>query len=690
MIKSNWSEQQAKDYLQRYPNQDLALRIYTSHLIGKEPNLVLHGGGNTSVKSSYTNILGQTIEAIYVKGSGADLADLDEKGLPGLDLNYLRELRKLDKLSDEEMVNQLRTHMFDFSAPTPSVETLLHAFLPAKYIDHSHADAILALTNSEASAIWLEECFGSDVIYVPYVMPGFVLAKLCADCFERESTKKVMILLKHGLFTWGESARDAYELHIETVQRAESYLQKKLKSSAPKSIESSIVGSPEKACVLPALRGALAVTAASGSINKRFILELRQSSEIDSFINAKNKLSLSQSAPLTPDHIIRTKAVPLILELAGSESNEQLREKIEAALKLYATDYERYFQHCSQARAVKKEKLDSKPRVILIPGLGLVTCAESKSAAKIVADIYEHTISVKLKVNQLSSYQGLPQEDLFDVEYWSLEQAKLGKLAPKPLQGQVALISGAAGAIGIGIAKVLKQAGAEVIVTDISNSKELADELGVYGWDMDVSSENSVAASFSKAISEFGGLDIVVPNAGIAVSGTIENTSSQILKKVFEVNFNGVFNTIREGAKILKRQGNGGNIVIISTKNVFAPGKEFGLYSSSKAAAHQIGKIAALELAGFGIRVNMVNPDAVFGTIDHPSKLWQSVGPDRAKAHGIEFQNLPDFYKHRNLLKTTVTAEDVGRAVLFFASNQTPTTGASLAVDGGIAEAFAR
>jgi len=699
LIASRWSDEGAKRFIGSYASgyedaqlgKDIALRVYTSQLIGAESDLVLHGGGNTSVKSPFTNILGQKIPAIFVKGSGWDLKDIEPPGLPGLDLDYLRKLRDVERLSDVDMVNELRTHMFDAGGPNPSVEALLHAFINAKFVDHSHADAIIALTNNTDSQALLEECFGEDVSYVPYVMPGFDLSKQAGDVYDRNPDKQGMVLLNHGLFTYGDTARESYERHIELVRRAEGFLEKRAKTRT-----FSVETPPEldPLTVLPIVRGALAIRDGDGAVRKRFVATLRTSKEIQDFVNSADLLAVAATGPLTPDHIIRTKELPLVVPVANGKPGEVSDAVAEALLK-YEEAYDAYFHACSGERKADVTKLDAKPRIVLIPGIGQIAIGNNLRAAEVAADIYEHTISVKSLVSSFSTYAALPQLDLFDVEYWSLEQAKLAKQGPKALDGQVALITGGAGAIGVGIARVLKQAGAEVVITDLHGAEETANELGCFGLIHDVTSQDSTREVFRRVCSRFGGIDILVPNAGVALSTPIESLSDEDARRVMDVNFHGYLRVIREAVPLMKLQGTGGNIVIISSKNVLAPGKDFGIYSASKAAGQQLGKVAALELAEHNIRVNMIAPDAVFGTeTDAPgqirSGLWKEVGPDRAKAHDIPPEELEAFYRDRNLLHTTVSAEDVGRAVLFFATNQTPTTGATLPVDGGVPQAFPR
>ncbi|MCA8914181.1 MAG: bifunctional aldolase/short-chain dehydrogenase [Planctomycetes bacterium] len=700
-MESRYSDEKAAAFLDRFAaaGEDVAMRVYTSQLIGGDPDLVMHGGGNTSVKGEFKNILGETVPAIFVKGSGWNLDSIEPPGLPGLDLEYLKKLRALDSLSDEEMVSQLRTHLFDASAPNPSVETLLHAFLPHKFIDHSHADAILAITNRPNGEELVREIFGERVGIVRYVMPGFELAKVCAEVYEQNESVEGLVLLKHGLFTFGATGRESYERHIELVSLAEDWLRDE-KAKGRRLKEAFDAPDPPEALapeIAPLLRRLLAeATGDPDAPYKRMVLEWRDSDEILDFVNSAELATLALTGPLTPDHVIRTKALPLVL---FAPEFDDPAEQLGHAVTAYRRAYDSYFKTMIYQKGVERVRLDDYPRIVLVPGVGLMAWGESKKAARIAADIYEHTIRVKSLVYATGEYEALPETDLFDVEYWPLEQAKLGKNKPKPLQGQVAVVTGAAGAIGSAVAQSLIEAGAHVVLSDVNAERLEAtcEALGAkYGRDSrrgvvsDVTDERSVQALFEEASRQYGGVDIVVPNAGIAHSRPLEELDTDDWQRVMDVNVKGYFLVMREAARLMKKQGTGGHIIAIGSKNVMAPGAEFSAYSASKAAVHQLAKVTAMELAKDGIRVNVLAPDAVFGDDRNPSGLWDEVGPDRAKAHGIEFKQLEEHYRNRNLLHARVTGRHVGNAVVFFATNQTPTTGATLPIDGGIANAFPR
>jgi rhamnulose-1-phosphate aldolase/alcohol dehydrogenase len=703
-MQSRWSDADARRFVERYARwgEDVALRVYTSRLIGSEPMLVMHGGGNTSVKGVHRDLFGEPVEAIYVKGSGWNLDSIEPPGLPGLDLAYLRRLREIDELPDDEMVNQLRTHLFDATAPNPSVETLLHAFLRPKFVDHSHADAILALTNQERGEDWVSEALGDRVVLVPYVMPGFGLAKIAAQAVEDHPRAEAMVLDLHGLFTWGSSARESYERHLEYVTRAETFLEHRAgRRLLPRRPAPRPVAPPgSAAAAAPLLRGALARAAAEAGAPQRWILDFRRDAAIDELVSAPDAEQALQTAPLTPDHVIRTKSYPLVLPAFDPARAEEWVATAEQALGEYAESYRSYFEKLSRAKGRSDlRQLDPLPRIVAVRGLGVFAIGASVEAAAIAGDLYQHTAEVKALARRLGPYRALDDSDLFDVEYWSLEQAKLGKAKEKPLARRVALVTGAGGAIGSAIVEALAADGAAVVALDLAGEplERVVDRTcagaGVgacVGVDADVTDEAAIERAFSEACATYGGVDLVVLNAGIARSAPIDRLTLADWNRVLEVNLTGYFLTLREATRLFRRQGIGGNVVVIASKNAYAPGPEFAAYSVSKGGGHQLGRLAAIELAPLGVRVNMINPDAIFGHRDVTSGLWEQVGHERARSRGMTLADLPEYYRKRNLLKLPLAAEDVARAVLFFAREETPTTGATLPVDGGLPEAFPR
>lgn len=702
-MKSLFDPQESQQFIARYPAfpPELALRVYTSRLIGRDPGLVLHGGGNTSVKLRVKNIVGEEQEILYIKGSGIDLAAVEPGDFVGLELEPLRKLKNLPALSDEEMENQLQIHKIQSSSPDPSVEVLLHAFLTHRYIDHTHADFILALTNQKHGKELLLEALGPRALLLDYQTPGLALAKGVSEAFGTNPGVEAVVVAQHGIFTFGEDARTAYERMIDYVGRAEALIRKK----APgKMLGASPAGAklPEGmvsaiARLNQTIRGACAFRSPGGML-RRFYTEVRGGDLA--------KASLSPAAPglcssgvLTPDHVIRTKNKWVFIpEISPDDGG--LKKIVKEQIDAYTRECDRSFAEWNRRKGFKQEKLDPSPRVFLAAGAGIITIGFTRGDARIAADIAEHTLGVKLLADEVGEYAPIPESHALDMEYWGPQRKKLGRVSPPPLQGQVAVITGAGGAIGLGIADCLLAAGAVVAISDIDEvslgkvQAVLAKKYGegrVESLLFDVTDYRAVEKAFQDVSCRVGGIDVLVPNAGVAHVARVEDLDPDKFDQVIAVNLKGTFNAIKAAIPVFRRQGTGGSIVVVSSKNVFDPGAAFGAYSASKAAAHQISKIAALELADMGVRVNLVNPDAVFGDEEVPSKLWELIGPDRMKSRGLDPKGLKEYYRQRNLLKVSVTAEHVGHAVVFFATEASAaTTGATLPVDGGIPAAFPR
>jgi rhamnose utilization protein RhaD (predicted bifunctional aldolase and dehydrogenase)/NAD(P)-dependent dehydrogenase (short-subunit alcohol dehydrogenase family) len=702
-LDSLYREEDAVAFIAKYDeySRDLALRVYTSRLIGSDRALVLHGGGNTSVKQHVKNIVGEEQEVLFVKGSGLDLAEIEPQGFVGLDLSFLRKLRYLDNLSDAAMDTQFHIHRVTWPSPDPSVEALLHGFLQSKFIDHTHAESILLLTNQKGGRTMVREALGPKVAVLPYTSPGFRLAKAVTEAKEREAEIEAIVVSGHGIFTFGEDARSSYERMIHYVDKAESFIRERIQG---KSLTTPSLDRPSHegfarfaARVTQTLRGACAHTT-TGASSCRFLADVRNTPDLVSASLSREAGTICASGVLTPDHVTRTKNRMVYLQ-AVPETDDDLKEMAMRKVEIFKEDYHRYFRAHSKTKGVELEELDPNPRVFLVAGLGLVALGLSRKAARIAADISEQNVLCKIKAGVLGEYVPVSESHIFDVEYWSLQQRKIGVSLSLPLQGRAALVTGGGGAIGYGIADRLLAAGAEVALADIDEAglkkvfSVLAEKYGeekVEAVSFDVTDPRSVEEAFDEISLRMGGMDIVVPNAGTAHVAKIEDLDPVKLDRVIAVNLKGTFNTIKASIPVFKRQGTGGHIVVISSKNVFDPGAAFGAYSASKAGAHQISKIAAIELAELGVRVNMINPDAVFGDEKIPSKLWELVGPDRMKSRGLDYEGLKEYYRNRNLLKAQVMAEHVGNAVVFFSTDQTPTTGAALPVDGGIPAAFPR
>ncbi len=703
-MENRWSEEAAAESVARYGErygEELALRTYSSRLLGAEPGLVLHGGGNTSVKGSVTNRFGETVEVLYVKGSGLDLATIEPDGHVALDLDYVCRLRALSHISDDEIVDELRRRSLEPGAPAPSIEAPVHALIPDRFVDHTHADAILAITNQPSGAVKVQEALGGGVIVVPYVVPGFQLARAVAEAYEEDPEARAMVWMHHGIVTWGETARESYDLMIELVTRAEQYLDRS--ASTPIVVESPTpveVAEERLGHVAPIVRGLLATrTSDADRPVRRVVLRPVVSRKVLDLLDFYGGRELAVSPPLTCDHLIRTRVLPAWVDSPDYEDEERLRGQIEETLRVYSKDYNAYLMRHAERMPDGVEPFLPVPRVVLLPGLGALCAGDDGREATITRDITERTFSALAMIAAAGeSYEALPEEDLFDMEYRKLQHAKLEGTAPPPLAGTVALVTGAAGAIGSGICAKLLENGAHVAATDLAGDAldALVEQLGerfsgrVMGVTLDVTDEDSVAAGFDAVSRAWGGVDLLVINAGLAHVSTLQEMDAEQFRRVQRVNTEGTLLLLQRAAKHLKGQGTGGDIVLVSTKNVFSPGAQFGAYSATKAAAHQLARVASLELAEDDVRVNMVSPDAVFSHGERKSGLWAEVGPDRMRARGLDEDGLEEYYRNRNLLKARVTAEHVANGVLFFATRQTPTTGATLPIDGGLPDSTPR
>ena len=686
-MRPRWSDRIANKL------QGVDLLVYATRLIGKDPSLVLWGGGNSSAKLKGKDHRGREILILWIKGSGSDMRTITPNQFTPLRLDDLVPLLQRDEMTDEEMVAYQRCCVLNPSAPKASIETLLHAFLPSPHVYHTHADAICAVVDIPDSRAMIRSIYGDDVALIPYCRPGFRLAKLVAEAYRRNPCLRAIILDKHGLVTWGDTPKEAYLRTTRMVTEAESFL-RKATERAVFSKEISHLTRPasarrrEAAAVAPLLRAAV-------SQSTRMLLSYDDSASVLRFVNGIGTRELSQRGPFTPDHILHTKAIPLWLQLPKSKSPEDIERSVREQVADYRQRYRDYFMRYKTPGVTM---LDPNPRVILIPGLGMFTTGKDPRACRITRDLYDHTIGVLTAASALGTYQPLSPRDLSDFEYWPMENYKLTLLpSEKELSRRVALVTGAAGCFGQAIARHLLAEGTSVILTDINEAKVrgLSAELNAQAQQdatiaitMDVTRETSVREAFQKAALAYGGLDILISNAGIARSSPLDRLSLKDWSDSLAVNATGHFLVCREAMRLFKAQGLGGNIVVIATKNVVVPGKDFGAYSASKAAQAQMARVLAIEGAEFGVRINLVNPDAVF----EGSGIWsKEIRTARAKAYGIPLEELQDYCVARTLLKVKVTAQDVAEAVLFLTSDRSSkTTGAMIPVDGGIREAFPR
>ncbi len=664
----------------------LALRTYSARLLGADPSLVLHGGGNTSVKAQKKTLLGETVDVVHVKGSGWDLATIEPAGHPAVRLAPLLACRALGSMSDEEMVNELRLDLLDASAPTPSVETLLHAYLPARFIDHTHADAVLALADQPDGERICREVYGAGLVWVPYVMPGFALAKRCADAFDAAvaggATPTVIVLERHGVFTFGATAKESYESMIKVVTRAEQAIGDRRRTVSLHALSYDVARAAERAqAVLPRLRGALAKLAGE-PFERGPVLELRTGESVRQFLGRADAFDLAQIGCATPDHVIRTKPSALVVRDLRYDDLDGLAARFEREIRAYADAYDAYFARMSAEKAVTRTKLDPFPRIVLLPGVGLCAIGKTREQASIAADVYEHTIDVMTCAADIGTYAPVGRGDLFDVEYWSLEQAKLKRSADLPLAHCIALVTGAASGIGQATAARLVDLGAHVMLVDreeISLDPKKKRQLAFAK--ADVTKEAEVAAAIGACIHAFGGLDLVVSNAGAAPEGLLHTREGEdALRGSLEVNLLAHATVARLAAEVMIAQGQGGCLLFNASKAAFNPGPGFGPYAVAKAALVALTRQHAIDLARHGIRSNAVNADRV-----RTGLFGGGVLESRAKARGLAV----DDYFRANLLEREVTAADVADAFAYLAGARA-TTGCIVTVDGGNAAAFPR
>ncbi len=701
-MKNRWSDQEAEQFLAQYAEKwgaDLALRTYTTRLLGSEEALVLHGGGNTSVKGVYRNVFDQDTPALFMKASGFNLATIEPEGHTPLDLEYLERLCALPELSDDVMADEFLTHRLVASAAAPSIETLSHAYLPAKYIDHTHADAILVLTNQPEGDKLIREALGDGVAMVDYVKPGFKLTQSVIATYDANPGCKSLVWLQHGIMTWGETAREAYSTMVDLVTRAEEFAAKRASKPLVVVMPASLTDAEKRlATAAPIVRGLLAQ--ASGDADRpyrRMILLPLVDQQVLDFLGSDRGKELALTPTLTSDHLVRTKALPLWIDAPEYSDPAKLREQISKGLEAYATEYQAYIARNGALMPAGMEPFDSLPRVVLLPGVGALCAGKDARSARIAHDITAQTLAAKARIAAMGTYRGLSEDHLFEMEYFSLQHAKLQTDEP-PLGREVALVTGAAGAIGSAIAEGLLEQGCHVALTDLPGAPlenvgaELKKHFGerVMTAPLDVTNPTSVEEGFDAVSKTWGGVDLVIINAGLAMVAALEQMDFAAFQRIERVNIEGALLLLRQSARHFRAQATGGDIILISTKNVFMPGAKFGAYSASKAAAHQLARIASQEMAELGVRVNMVAPDAVFSNKARRSGLWAEVGPDRMRARGLDEKGLETYYQSRNLLKAAVTAQHVSRAVLYFATRQTPTTGATIPVDGGLPDSTPR
>ena len=634
----------------------LAMRVYSSRLLGKEPDLVLHGGGNTSVKTTETNIFGKSEEIIYVKGSGWDLGTIEPAGFAPVKLDVLKKMALLDKLTDSDMVKYQRAAMTEPNAPNPSVEAVLHALIPFKYVDHTHADAVVTITNSPDGEEKIREIYGDKMLIVPYLMPGFILAKKIYEMTKEFNWEQCsgMTLMSHGVFTFDDDAQESYQKMISIVTKAEEYIESQKANSIA---ASKPVGEDLK--MLSEIRKEVMSLS-----NSPLIARLNSESEAVGFSNLQDVESIATRGPLTPDHIIRTKQIPVII---GDDPAEEIVN--------FSDGYKEYFNRNNKSDLIP---LNSAPKWAVWKGEGTIAFGKNNKESNVISDIVEHTISSIQRAEGLGGWIALPEIDLFEIEYWELEQAKLSQKGnPKEFEGKIAIVTGAANGIGKATSEVLLEKGAVVAALDIDPIvRSLFDGEESMGIECDMTDESAVRESVDSVVRRFGGLDIVVSNAGIfPTSENIEEITSESWKRSLNINLSSHQLLLKATIPYLKN-GYDPNVIFVASKNVAAPGPGAASYSVAKAGLTQLARVATLELGEFGIRVNVIHPNAVFDTA-----IWSDeVIRERAEKSGMSFEE----YKSNNLLKTEIRSVDVAELICAMAGSAfSKTTGAQIPIDGG-------
>ena len=665
-MKSLWEHREAK----ACGHDLLKLRVYTSRLLGQEPSLVLHGGGNTSVKVLVKDFFGVSQDVLYIKASGWDLAVIERKGFAAVKMDVLKRMAAMKRLTDTQMVREQRLGLLDPNAPNPSVESILHAIIPHRFVDHTHADAVAAITNTPLGRRRIEELYGKRVLVVPYVMPGFILARKVYEMTRGLDWKTCegIVLLNHGIFTFADDAKVSYERMITLVSKAENYIRKQKIKIAVRHQKSAVDLS-----ALVRLRQA--VSKAQG---RAVTARLKNDPRSLGFAGLSNVTAIASRGTLTPDHVIRTKPTPVIV---GKDPQKSVME--------YVRNYRAYFNRNNRKKVTEGHPeqagrveglicLDPAPRWAVWPGQGLVTFGRCRAEADIVSDIVDHTVQAIQWAQGMGGWKVLSEQDIFEMEYWELEQAKLAKASKAlPLQGKVALVTGASSGIGRACVGTLVAQGAHVVALDMR--REIADQFtspDVLGIVCDVTDTQALIRGVEQGVGHFGGLDIVVSNAGtFPPSGSLADMNEETWEKSLAVNLTSHQRLLKACLPYLEH-GIDPSVIVVGSKNVAAPGPKAAAYSAAKAGLTQLARVAALELAPKGIRVNVVHPNQVFDTA-----IWtKDVLKQRAKSYGLSVEE----YKTNNLLKVEITSKDVAVLVCALAGGVFgKTTGAQIPIDGG-------
>ncbi|SLK38075.1 short chain dehydrogenase [Mycobacteroides abscessus subsp. abscessus] len=689
MVQNLWNNEKASQL-----NKGLDELVYRSNLIGSDRAVCNWGGGNTSMKTLEKDFRGREIEVMWVKGSGSDLATMKAHNFTGLKLEDIKPLIEREEMSDEEMVAYLSHCMIDSTHPRASIETLLHAFLPYKHVDHTHPDAIISICCADNGKQIAEEIYGNRFVWVPYIRPGFTLSKMIAEGVQNNPNAELVLMEKHGLVVWGETAEESYEKTIAIINEAESYIHNKIEEEKVFGGKKYPAFSKEEAeeilsQVMPIIRGAI-------SEEKQMLLTYDREEEVLQFVNSKDAKHLSQIGAACPDHLVHTKRQPLYIEWDPSTKDiASLKESIKIGVENFKNEYIAYFERNKEAGDQISE---TAPRVILIPGIGMVNTGKTLAMAEVSGALYHRAISVMKGATTLGEFVSLNENESFKIEYWPLELYKLS-LAPKEAEfsRKVAFVTGGAGGIGSETCRLFADQGAHVVIADLNveGAEKVAAEINEkYGSKralavkMDVTSEEAVKEAYKKTALTFGGVDIIVNNAGLATSSPFDETSLQEWNLNINVLGTGYFLVAREAFKQMKEQGLGGSMVFIGSKNSVYAGKNVTAYSSVKAMEAHLARCIAAEGGEFGIRVNTVLPDAVL----QGSAIWGSKWrEERAANYGIDPDQLEEHYKKRTTLLVNIFPKDIAEAICYFSSSKAEkTTGCMLTVDGGVPAAFTR
>lgn len=691
-----WDDDKAASF----GNDQVALLIYRSNLLGADLRLTNYGGGNTSCKVMQKDPLtGADTEVMWIKGSGGDLGSLKKSGLAALYVNRLRSLANVYRgvQHEDEMVELFNHCIFDLSSKAPSIDTPLHAFLPFKHIDHLHPDAAIAIAAAKDGKRITEELFNGTIGWVDWQRPGFELGLQMKRCLDENPGIRGIMLGSHGLFTWGDSAYESYINTLDVIERCAAYIEEKTaKGSAfgGQKIKalSKVHRLKQAAALAPVLRGLC-------SSKNHMIGHFTDDEKVLEFINSNHLQRLAPMGTSCPDHFLRTKISPLVLNLAPDielSDTENIKQALLPQFEAYRKMYAEYYNSCKHANSPAMR--DANPVVIIYPGVGMFTFSKDKQTARVASEFYINAINVMRGAEAISTYTSLPRQEAFNIEYWLLEEAKLQRMPkPKALTGKIALITGSGGGIGKAIARKFAEEGACIVLNDIDDQRlhgsvdEFRKMFGadnVTGVKLDVTSEENTTQAFDECALQFGGVDIVVNNAGISISKSLTDHTVDDWNKLYDILVKGQFLVTKAAVNVMKKQSIGGDVINIVSKNAVFAGPNNAGYGSAKAAQAHLTRLLSAELGAYGIRVNMVNPDAVIAD----SNIWAGGWAEgRAKAYGIKVEELPAFYAKRTLLNESILPDDIANACYVFVSGlMNKSTGNALNVDGGVAAAFLR